>query len=253
MLVRWDAILFLCLCWALCWGSGLSAAAPLGGAPGDVHSVRQDPDAEYRNTVQAAEIEQKTLSTLYAAAESDHERGQIINKARSFIESFIATELFPRWKGTPWSFNGTAETPGLDPIACGYFVSTVLRDVGYRVNRYTVAQQTSERIILTFTDSKHVKRFSNVRIDAFVDSVQDWGEGLYIVGLDYHVGFLLCTKDDLWFVHSAFRVPYEVVRERARESGILAGSRYRIVGSLSQNDELIRKWLLGETIPTRTE
>jgi hypothetical protein len=45
----------------------------------------------------------------------------------------------------------TSETPGRGEIACGYFVSTVLRDAGFGVERVRLAQQASERIVRTLS------------------------------------------------------------------------------------------------------
>ena len=54
------------------------------------------------------------------------------------------------WLGTPWDFNGTAKGPGAGKIACGYFVATVLKDAGFQVDRYQLAQQPSENILRSF-------------------------------------------------------------------------------------------------------
>src|SRR6188474_3208784 len=47
----------------------------------------------------------------------------------------IRDSLFTCWLGTPWDFYGTTQTPGKGKIACGYFVTTLLRDMGASVNR----------------------------------------------------------------------------------------------------------------------
>ena len=74
------------------------------------------------------------------------------NDARLILE-LMMPEMMRCWLGTPYDFNGTAEKPGDGKIACGYFVSTVIRDTGFRVNRFKFAQQPSENILRTFISS----------------------------------------------------------------------------------------------------
>jgi hypothetical protein len=164
----------------------------------------------------------------------------------------IYSEFFPAWYGTTWDFNGTTETPGQGKIACGYFVSTVLRDAGVKVQRVKLAQQASENIILSLTTSAHIKRFRQTPISDFVEAVRNWGPGLYVVGLDIHVGFILNVDGQVYFIHSSYIDPYSVVKEPAGDSKILASSRYRILGKISADDQFIERWLRGEEIVTRT-
>jgi len=174
----------------------------------------------------------------------------VINDAREYLTESVYHEIFPYWYGTGWDFNGTTETPGRGKIACGYFVSTVLRDAGLKVQRALMAQQASENIVLSLTTETHIKRFRNVNITDFVQEVQNWGPGLYVVGLDIHTGFILNVEGDIYFIHSSYIDPYAVVKERALESRILSGSKYRVLGKLSADDQLIMKWLKGEAIAT---
>jgi hypothetical protein len=67
-------------------------------------------------------------------------------------------------------------------------------------------------------------------IRRFVRLLRRFRDGLYIVGLDMHVGFLLVdggAKRD-YFIHSNYRTPAEVVKERALRSEVLTASRYRL-------------------------
>jgi hypothetical protein len=60
--------------------------------------------------------------------------------SKVFQESLL-NRIIPQWAGTTWSFEGHTSVPQQGEIACGYFVSTTLRDVGINLNRYTLAQQ----------------------------------------------------------------------------------------------------------------
>ena len=194
------------------------------------------------------------LSSRYAAAaRTETEREHVLEEARSTFLEAVRADIFPYWYGTPWDFGGTTETPRGGGIACGYFVSTVLRDAGLRVERVRLAQQASENIIRSLTGPDHIRRFSDVPIDRFVETVQQWGDGLYVVGLDIHVGFLDVARGSVWFVHSSYQLPYCVVREQASRSRILSSSRYRVVGKISDDAALLRKWLGSESFATHNE
>ena len=42
-----------------------------------------------------------------------------------------------------------------------------------------------------------------VAIGDFVNAVKEFGPGIYIVGLDVHVGFVVNTGDEVYFIHSS--------------------------------------------------
>jgi hypothetical protein len=204
---------------------------------------------EYKATLAKLEAERHTLNERYEAARPA-DRSAVIAEARTLLTRSIYDDLFPAWYGTPWDFNGTSQIPQQGKIACGYFVSTVLRDAGWKVERVRLAQQASENIILSLTTNKHVKRFRRVLVNKFVDDVKQSGTGIYIVGLDIHVGFIVNIGDEVYFIHSSYVEPYTVVKEKAVESRILSGSNYRVLGNVLADDQLIGNWLTGKSIST---
>ncbi len=163
----------------------------------------------------------------------------------------LQRRLMPHWCGTTWAYHGTTQVPRRGRIACGYFVSTLLRDAGLRVRRVAMARRPSEAIIKSLVSERYIRRFSDVPIARFVDRLHALGSGLYIVGLDNHVGFLLVQGNRSTFVHSTYLKPTCVTAEDAVSSPALAASRYRVVGNISADPELIRKWLARERIVTR--
>ena len=88
-------------------------------------------------------------------------------------------------------------------------------------------------------------RFSNVPIASFNNEVQNLGDGIYIVGLDSHVGFLYVLKGKYRFVHSHGYL--FVLSEIPSLSPILRMSKYRVVGKLF-NNKMIEQWLNGKKI-----
>jgi hypothetical protein len=199
----------------------------------------------YSELVESIERKRLKLLSAYEAAETDDGQSELIDLAALQIAHSISA-LVDYWYGTPWDFNGTTEVPGEGKIACGYFVTHVLRDAGFNLDTAGLAQQASEIMIRSLVSSDQIWRFSGVTIDEFVSSVQGLGPGGYLVGLDIHTGFILNTGRDVRFIHSSYIEPLCVVNEAATNSSILSSSRYRVLGFLSGDRELVLKWLKGE-------
>lgn len=187
---------------------------------------------------------------LAAALAADPDaRPEIVARASEVLGQTLASELLPAWHGTPWAFYGTSEQPGEGTIACGYLVSTVLRDAGFRVERVKLAQQAAEHIIQTLIPEPHIRRFRTGDVHAVVDAVNG-GPGVWIVGLDFHVGFLVSDGEDARFCHSSYLEPVAMVCEPARTAPAMA-SRYHVIGRLLA-PETVLAWLREAPLPTRT-
>lgn len=184
---------------------------------------------KYKNTLHQLADERKKL-----ASNSD-------NLSQVFIRQFRS--LLPFWYGTRYSFYGQTETPGEGKIACGYFVTTVLEDLGLKIERNKLAQLPSEEMIKSLVEKESIRRFSRYTITDFLADVRKTGTGLYVVGLDTHTGFLLYQNNEMRFIHASGRFPYAVVNERAKESIILGKSNYRIIGKLSDDEKVLQNWL----------
>lgn len=214
-------------------------------------SRREVPAAPAHYTARIASLarEREALAAAWRAAPSDGVRDEVRRRASRALVRALADDILPAWNGTPWSYSGTAEAPGHRPIACGYFVSTTLEHAGLAVERRRLAQQAAEHIITTLVPEERIARFRRAPLDAFVAAVARGGDGIYLVGLDTHVGFLVVDEGDVFF-HHASSTSGAVVRERALVSGPLARSSYRVVGKLA-GAPLVDSWLSGRDIPTR--
>jgi hypothetical protein len=166
-------------------------------------------------------------------------------REKKFITAVVDT-IIPHWIGTPWDFNGTTETPGQGSIACGYFVTTVLRDAGLPLQRIKLAQCASEQMITTLVQPAHVQRYSNMPFERFLKALLQQGRGLYIVGLDNHTGFLYHDGQELYFIHASYIGAKEVATEKAADALILRASRYRITGKLSADEAVLERWVNSE-------
>lgn len=158
--------------------------------------------------------------------------------------NFMNKKMFPFWYGTGWDYNGTTEIPGQGSIACGYFVTTVLRDAGVKLERVKLACCASEQMIKTLTTEAYIKRYSNYKLEKFCADVQKHGKGLFVVGLDSHTGFLLNTGDSLFFIHANGYgwAPRKVIREYAPKSPVLESSAYKVVGYLTDDERFLKSW-----------
>ena len=154
------------------------------------------------------------------------------------------------WLGHPWDFNGIATIPGEGEIACGYFVSTIMRDAGFKINRIRVAQQPSQNIIRTFVDKREFFEIkTNTPYQEYVDDITKNYQGIQIVGLDKHVAFIVIKDGEMRFIHSG-GLQKCVVDEGRNEAHSLENSNYRVISNISRNRNAIKKWILGKPFST---
>ena len=159
--------------------------------------------------------------------------GSTANKQNRFFR-FMNTDIPNYWTGTPWDFNGTSREPLQGNIACGYFVTNVLSDFGIELRRVYLAQQASSVMINELSASGSVKHFAKVK------QVQDYllsrGEQeIYIVGLDFHTGFVIRDRDRTYFLHSNYINRSGVIKEDLVSSSAFNASKSFMIGSLSEN------------------
>lgn len=142
----------------------------------------------------------------------------------------IRDSLFTCWLGTPWDFYGTTQEPNKGKIACGYFVTTLLQDMGIKLNRIKLAQCASEEMIKAVCIRNTILRSSNEPILKFIDKIYE--PGLYVVGLDFHTGFILNDGNNKYFIHANYSGNKVVEKEIAINSTVLASSKYKVVGKV---------------------
>lgn len=213
--------------------------------------IKPDP-IRYQELIGDLARERTGLATRYAEARTAQEISQIVGESRDLLNARLP-ELMRCWLGTGWSFNGTSTTPGSGRIACGYFVSTVLRDAGFQVERFKLAQQASQNIIATFLPRGKMHVRTGLSYQKFLDEVTSRGPGIRIVGLDNHVAFIVVRNDhSIRFIHSSGDPPYCVVDEDRENATALQNSNYRVTGDFTGSDEVIHGWLRGSKWPTKT-
>ncbi|WP_253902720.1 hypothetical protein [Corallococcus exiguus] len=214
--------------------------------PVDAEPEPLRPERPYAEVVAGLEARRQDFGTRWH--QPGVKRTSLRDEARSTVLEAITRQLMPAWYGTPWEFYGHSQTPGTGSIACGYFVSTVLRDAGFRIERVRMAQQPAEHIVKTLAPSLKTWRFRDRPVSEVVDRLMSAGAGLYVVGLDYHVGLLWNDSAKVWLCHSSYLGEAKVVCEDALTSPAMV-SRYHVVGKLLE-DGMMDAWMKGRAIPT---
>ena len=209
------------------------------------------PDPErYTLLVSEAKPWRTELAARYQHAQTDADRAAVVHDARVILEHALPA-MMRCWLGTPWDFNGTASKPGGGRIACGYFVATVLKDAGFHINRYRLAQQPSEYILRSFLEKDACSLTVGLPYDSFASGVEAAPPGIYLVGLDTHVAFLVVRSDGFRFIHASGSRPWCVVDEGRDEAGVLQRSNWRMLGNLTADPQVIHVWLTAEEIAVR--
>ena len=167
-----------------------------------------------------------------------------LGSSGEILSYLIADSLAPYWVGTPWNFNGISRQPQTGSIACGYFVFGLLEDAGFNIARVKLSQAASETAIKAIVEEEHIKRYRQKSIEDFVEAMKEWGDGIYLVGLDYHIAMIQVKGDKCHMIHSSVYHPGTVVIEDAAESLALIYTDYRVVGKLN-NQQTFQGWLEG--------
>jgi hypothetical protein len=217
--------------------------------PAAAREPQPDP-ARYRVLRKELANQRSYLSRQYQSATTRATRAAIEQQARRTLETALP-EMMRCWLGTPWDFNGTAEAPGAGKIACGYFVATVLRDAGFRVDRYNLARQASGDILRSLLPKSASTLMVGKPYEAFMAAIAKCEPGIYVIGLDTHVGFLVVGGGSFHFIHSSGAKPWRVVDESGAEAGVIQRSNWREFGNLTADSALIGRWLAGTRIAVR--
>lgn len=182
-----------------------------------------------------------SLRHIYHSANTNQSK-EIASSSENVFTHAVIDQLIAHWYGTPWDFNGITEEPRKGQIACGYFVTTILRDAGFSVQRIKLAQSPASIIIEKVADKNAIRSFSLKSVNKVDSAVKSMGPGLYVVGLDFHVGFLHCDGKDVYFIHSNYIRREGVVKELIQKSTAFANSKYRVIGKITR-ESITKNWL----------
>ena len=192
------------------------------------------------------EKSRKALAKELAAAKTKEAKSAVYTKARNLLIKTFSDSLFVCWYGTEWDFNGTTTTPRDGEIACGYFVTTLVRDAGFKIERAKLAQCASQSMINTLCPDADVKIITGGQVQKVKEHILAKPDGIFIVGLDTHTGFIVKKGTELHFVHSNYTLASDgVMSESFDESSVIQNNGYFAIGNFLNSDGTIQKWLNG--------
>jgi hypothetical protein len=123
-------------------------------------------------------------------------------------------------------------------------------DLIRRWQRNSALVRRAEPALRTFLPRKAMHLRAGVSYKSFAAEIRKAKPGIYIVGLDTHVGFLVVPKNGAFhFIHSSASAPRCVVEEPQTKATALARSHYRVFGNLTADPEVLRRWLLEKPFP----
>lgn len=202
----------------------------------------------YASTKQKAKELRAGLAQTYKAATNLAQKEAILDSAQNEFASYLLNQIIPYWYNTEWGFDGYTSIPNRGSIACGYFVSTTLLHMGINVNRYKLAQQNPENEAKTVAiKDSLVRSYDYLDIEpAIHKELSTYDDGLYFVGLDYHVGYLYIRNGQAYFIHSDYVDGF--VRIESIENSEAFESETYFISNISSNRNLALKWIMEEEV-----
>jgi len=212
------------------WNSGVTDKKPI-------------PDPQrYETLINSLNQHRADLRYRYQNARNAAEQDLVLHDAH-FLFTSTLPHLMECWIGTEWDYNGMAKKPGEGKIACGYFVTTILQDAGLTLNRQELAQAPSETLIRTLIPSQDIRLSSNQDYQSFLRKIDKMGHGIFIIGLDTHVGFIVNSAEGWSFIHASRYSPNTVTSQKQEEANAIIDSQYRVCGKLAADPSFLSNWL----------
>jgi len=202
------------------------------------------PVRSYGQIKDSIAINRKRLSLKYASFTSLTTK-ESIDEISDYWVNIVSNDLYSKWQNTPWDFNGTTVEPNQGAIACGYFVTTILRDMDLKISRNKLAICPSSIMMKSLTPHQKIKNLSHLSYPAFEETLSVFGKGVYIIGLDFHTGFIINDGSENWFIHSNYINRKGVMKERVSGSYALRSSKTRWIISLTNDKDFLYRWLKG--------
>jgi hypothetical protein len=216
----------------------------------ETEEIAVKPTGNY-DSLKADIIKKKTALGVRYKTANEAEKAQILDEANELFTESLLNQIIPHWYGTKWDYNGYTDVPKQGMVACGYFVSTPLKHMGFNLNRYKLAQTYSLQAVKVLQGSDAISLTGQGQ-DSLVKYLLAGNDGFYAIGLDHHIGLLLKRKDKAYFIHSNNIWPGTVCIERAEKTIQVRFSEAMVLAKLSNNTTFLRKWILNEEFKVPT-
>jgi hypothetical protein len=215
--------------------------------------------AAYDELLRGLEVKRLELGQRFDKARGK-ERATVRAEARRLVLAALTDAVFPAWMGTPWGLgpSSTATRPhqaGM-VVGCSYFVTGALQNAGLRLeSRARFAQAPSAHMQRALSpEPRDLHRFSGMELAVLEKRIAALGDGVYIVGLNIHTGFLVVRDGAVRVIHASYAPPNQVVDEPLGASAVIRYSQARgyVVTPLFRDDRLVEHWLAGRPVPAPT-
>ncbi|WP_299222613.1 hypothetical protein [uncultured Aquimarina sp.] len=173
-----------------------------------------------------------------------------IDSISNVFKHSLINRIILFWEGTEWSFEGHTSIPRKGKIACGYFVSTTLKDTGINLNRYKLAQQSPVNEAKSLALNTPVIEIAESSIEQNILMInKSLKDGIHFIGFDAsHVGYILKESGHLYLIHSNY-IDYKGVEiEKIEDSIVFASYNKFYLAEISTNEELLKSWIKGNEI-----
>lgn len=203
--------------------ASVSGRPPPSAEPAD---ARPRSASSFDDQVAALEQARLELARELAQSTTTSTRGQTLARAQTRWFQALRGPLLTDWIGTPWGHGATANArtprqPGRT-VHCASFVIAVLRGVGLRfVDGDRLAQAPALRILEALAPEEGIVRVVG-RLPQVLQRLGELGDGVYVLGLSRHIGFVIVDDETVTLVHAS-EGQGQVVAEPAKTSSALRG------------------------------
>jgi hypothetical protein len=226
----------------------------------DDSGAGEDPGVRWDRATSALAATRAELAARYARARGA-ERAAVVAEASTAILASL-DDVFAPWFGTPWGLgsNSTARRPhepGMT-VGCSYFVTSILAGLGVELdNRYHFAQAPALHIQRSLLGGGRaaIHRYLSIPPADLAGRVSQLGDGLYLIGLSNHVGFVRVTGGAVRFVHASYTNGQVVSDEALATSEAIAASQPAgyfvselVTAGGAVDDWLVEQWLRGDVV-----
>ncbi len=189
--------------------------------------------------------ERQSLERQWASAPGQSQSERLGHLEQHLLQRIDS--LHRAWLGTRWGLGMPQTTRSQQgKVNCGLFVALILRYAGFNFNIWTFNRQAAVHAIKSMAPRKQRRYFSRVKMKRFLAEVKKMGPGLFLIGLDFHIGFLRQDERGLRFIHASY-IDKVVVDEPAKEAIPIVTSKNRVVGKILQ-PRMLRGWLSNKRI-----
>ena len=198
----------------------------------------------YRMTLRDINKERLSLARQYMNAKNHAQEMLALDKAAKYLGEVVANEVTYYWYGQRFDKEKAIQGLGSNVMPDSYFVVKMLTEVGLKADKQQLLRKNAT--LITQNLSRQSKRYDS--LEDVKQLTKTKGTGLYIMAFNSYIAFLFNDGLDVYVIHALPQPLHTVARLSIDDAHFLAEATHYDVGKLSDNKELIRKWLEGKTI-----